>query len=612
MATLHYPAASVDGQMDNYPLTPVRYTPSASSASNLTVPFLDSGRKKSGIDIWVPLAVIGGTLVAAAFAIGHHALNAHLDAHPVSGFWTQTKSSRVEIFLASAVKVLFCFSAGVSLCQLSWYSLRRQPVTLADIDALVGEPSLMILPRLNLIIQTPLIIAMTMAILASPLITILAPSLNTHEASAITRTLTVPTLNTTTDGMLNDVYLSTTYYGSITEAWDKAALVALLSANPVGWPMPEGCSPECEYNITYSAPAIRCSDLLPDQIDDGVLPMYRYVQRVFQDPPAAYLKGYDAESIGSGYNTSPLNFTVQNVASNVTEQYSWTLAYVPYLASNGDVGALINAAGSVCTFYNATHVASTHYFNGTQESRVSVVEFHDPLNTTYRMNSFTMDLTSGTAGVFAPGIGSHIHLLAMADAVSKHLEGSLVFGHYSTLTTTTLLTETNIFKPFDVDGSGQVQSQIYGLNTTASVTNVSQALQDLVANATLGFIHLNTATTTVDATVSSNAIIYIYDRTSLVATYSVAMFLLVLMSAVGMFCLLQNGEPSSNKFSRLLVAMRNPDLDVVADAVNGHAMDMDPARVRLTFGEAALPGRGENLVFGLARKRSVYEEKVDA
>lgn len=242
--------------------------------------------------------------------------------------------------------------------------------------------------------------------------------------------------------------------------------------------MPDSCSPECSYNFTYAAPALRCTDLQPDQIDDGVNEIYRFVNRTFQSPPAAYLLAYDALSVGAGYQSSPLNFTVDNTATNVTDQYTWTLAYVPFLASNAADGALINAAGSSCVFYNATHVARTHYFNGTQESSVQVTEFHQPLNTTYMaQRGFAGTLTENSTqpGFFSPGVGGQVHLLAIADAISTHLKGDLLIdGHFNTLTSTTLLTETSIFEPYNIETLAQVHSANPGMNTTAGVTNISQ------------------------------------------------------------------------------------------------------------------------------------------
>lgn len=250
--------------------------------------------------------------------------------------------------------------------------------------------------------------------------------------------------------------------------------------------MPEGCSPECNYDITYVAPALRCSDLRPSQISDGILDSERFVSRVFDDPPSAYLLGYDGHALSVNEQESALNFTVQNAATLTSSLYNLTLAYVPYSASNGDKGALINAAGSTCTFYNATHLASTHYFNGTQESRVSVVEFHDPLNTIYRhldagpkpaIGPVSLFVNSTSPDTFGPGIGTHVHLLAMADSLSQRLQGSVIIdGFHGDLNTTTFMMQTNIFEPYSVDSlrAGESQDRVFGINTTAHVTNVSQ------------------------------------------------------------------------------------------------------------------------------------------
>ncbi|KAJ6554177.1 hypothetical protein B0H19DRAFT_1262568 [Mycena capillaripes] len=517
---MHYVDSS-----DSSPLSVDGDLPSDSTSTRDSV--FNDASKKTRIGMWVWVSIVGGTLLAGIIGVTHHLLDDHLDARSVSGFWTRTMTSRMEIFLATAFVIVFCFSAGVSLCQLSWYSLRRQPVILPDIDALVGEPSLITLCRRNLFIKMPLLIFTTMVILASPVITILAPSLNTQQVSAVSRSLTVPTLNTTTDAILNDIYLREgEEYGSVTETFDKTALVALLSDDPVGWTMPEGCSPECEYHITYAAPALRCSDMRPNQISDGMLDSERFVSRVFEHPPSAYLLGYDGLSLTVNEQMSLLNFTVQNAATLTSTLYNWTLAYVPYLASNGNQGVLVNATGSACTFYNATHIASTHYFNGTQESHVAVVEFHDPLNTEYRHLDFGFTaaspemlpfglFTDSTQPdiLFSPGIGTH---------------GSVIVeAFHGDVNTTTSILQTSIFEPYNATSLRAVVAagRVLGINTTAHVTNVSQALQDMVANATLGFINLNIGSTTVNATVRTTDIVYIYDRSTLIATYAVAFFL---------------------------------------------------------------------------------------
>ncbi|KAJ7443116.1 hypothetical protein FB451DRAFT_1437753 [Mycena latifolia] len=571
---------------------------------------------RKSIGVWTPLCIVGGTLVVGILGVIHYIFDSRLDNHSVLGYWTQTKSSQVEIALATVFKILFCFSAGVSLCQVSWHAMRRQPLPLSDVDALLRSPSFMTLPRTNLIFQAPLPLTIIIAILASPLITVFAPSLTARQAGDIGRTLTVPTLNLTTDGLLGDFTEENFHYGPVTTSWDKAALSALLSSTPVGWPMPDGCAPECAYNITYTAPAIQCSDLAPDQIDDQVADSSRFVSRVFQNPPAAELFGYDGTISSSG--SAALNFTAEDRFADLSEdstvpndQYVWILAYVPFVASNANPGALINAAGSRCTFYNATHEARTHYFNGTQETRVSVVEFHEPLNTTYKSQGLDLyfqggDRSTTAVGVegvsFAPGIGTNVHSLAMADALDNHLTGTIFRnGNDGILTpTNTLIAETNLFEPIDGLSLG---TPFPGLNVSSSVTNMSQALQDLVANATLGFIHLNMGFITVDASVPSNNIIYSFKRRTLAVTYLLAFCILILISVAGMYCLISNGEPSSNDFSNLMVATRNPKLDPVAKEVKADAKVS--GRMRLMFGSVTMPDGEIEAVFGLASEQKV-------
>jgi hypothetical protein len=82
---------------------------------------------------------------------------------------------------------------------------------------------------------------------------------------------------------------------------------------------------------------------------------------------------------------------------------------------------------------------------------------------------------STQSGLFSPGVGGQVHLLAIADAISTHLNGELLIdGHFSTLTSTTLLTETSIFEPYNIETLAQVHSANPGMNTTAGVTNISQ------------------------------------------------------------------------------------------------------------------------------------------
>ncbi|KAF7366800.1 hypothetical protein MSAN_00938300 [Mycena sanguinolenta] len=105
---------------------------------------------------------------------------------------------------------------------------------------------------------------------------------------------------------------------------------------------------------------------------------------------------------------------------------------------------------------------------------------------------------------------------------------------------------------------------------------------------------------TVNVSVNSQDLVYFYDRKTLIATYSSTFAVLVLMTVIGMFCF-KNGKPSSNSFSRFLLASRNPELDVIADAVvKNRGFEAD--EMHQVYGADLHLERG-NPVFGLAGRR---------
>ncbi|KAJ6454775.1 hypothetical protein C8R47DRAFT_1329057 [Mycena vitilis] len=377
--------------------------------------------------------------------------------------------------------------------------------------------------------------------------------------------------------MLDDIVLNTDNYAGASGTWDQVVLADMTSENPLGWTIPQGYAPECRYNITYFAPALRCSDLMSDQIDDRAGPTGsgRIVPRTFQDPPAAWLAGYDLTLVGA-LSTGFVNFTAVGSRSQpaaASSEFTWTLAYLPFASSNADAGALIKAAGTACTFYNATHNTQTHFANGTQESSVSVVKFLEPLDTKKRyvpvFNEGGINNSNpyvGTPGVnFAPGLGSGLHYFAFADAMAARLLGVVQCDYHGTVSVTdTLVLETNLFEsPFGFNASDT--QRFTGLNSSTSITNISQALENLVANMTLSQFHRGTGFIDVDAVVPSTDNIYFYNHRTLGAAYLSAFACLVAVNALGMACLVRNGEPASNSFTHLLIATRNVRLDAVAD-----------------------------------------------
>jgi hypothetical protein len=73
-----------------------------------------------------------------------------------------------------------------------------------DLDTLLQEASIMTLLRINLAYKVPLVLAITVAILTAPLITVFAPSLSARKGDAISRNIIIPTLDLSTDAIIGD------------------------------------------------------------------------------------------------------------------------------------------------------------------------------------------------------------------------------------------------------------------------------------------------------------------------------------------------------------------------------------------------------------------------
>ncbi|KAJ7216809.1 hypothetical protein C8J57DRAFT_1732436 [Mycena rebaudengoi] len=176
------PRALIEENGPSTQLLPVRRKNEGTAAPSATPAVC---RSSSSTGAWIPLCIVGGTLVAGLTAGLYYMFNAHLENHSVLGYWTQNKSRQVEITLATVFKLVFCFSAGASLRQVSWHVMRRQPLLLADLDALLQEASITTFLRINLAYKVPQVLAVTVAILAAPLITVFAPSLSARQGDAI-------------------------------------------------------------------------------------------------------------------------------------------------------------------------------------------------------------------------------------------------------------------------------------------------------------------------------------------------------------------------------------------------------------------------------------------
>ncbi|KAJ7504354.1 hypothetical protein B0H11DRAFT_513081 [Mycena galericulata] len=122
-------------------------------------------------------------------SIMHHLFDSYLNNRTVSGFWTQPKAARLLLQSLSSVMIFYAPST----------------TSLGDANALLSGPSVMMLPRLNIFFQAPASIAITLAVLISPIITIFPRrSWCPRRHLSFARAQSLHMMNLTTDAILDD------------------------------------------------------------------------------------------------------------------------------------------------------------------------------------------------------------------------------------------------------------------------------------------------------------------------------------------------------------------------------------------------------------------------
>lgn len=350
----------------------------------------------------------------------------------------------------------------------------------------------------------------------------------------------------------------------ISVGWGMAIAQALATSTRISWPIPPGCAPACDYALTYTGPAVECTQLSSDHISNG----------------STVGNGIEPVAYVNITNDAIMNFT--RTGSDDTA-YAWTVAYLNWNTQD----EVYVPEGATCTAYGAIYYASISYSNGSQKNAVSPIEpLNRSLNTTY---------PSPPRLSFDPIIGElnfDPFLVIIMDVISSYLTGVVYLP--SSLDN----------PPRDSAGPLAAHNSVLQLNRNGTsvvlgkgIANLSQGLTDLVTNVTLNL--MNAEDLSVSNVTSGGALVlynvYAYSGSHLIITYGVGFVLLLAISAAGLHCLIANGVPSSNRFSQILATTRNPSLDDLVKSTclgNGTASKNGMGGVRLRFGEVGQRDRG--------------------
>ncbi len=302
---------------------------------------------------------------------------------------------------------------------------------------------------------------------------------------------------------------------------------ALQSETLIGWNAPVGCETACNYTIRYSAPALQCTELAIGEANT-MLPV-------------------------SQNNLTVYNATILNPLGLI-EPIS--IAWRTY-----DTNGTSTVAGTRCSLYNTTQQSVVSFVNNTGMISPSIISYNSPVNTDDVRTCPEFDESSNATSVslytyavvgrwlFGQLYGAFEHLLP-----AEQTKGSQAFWGPS----------------FDSFPFHLSTNNLFSLNETAGTftpnnKNVSSALEQMLVNVTVALITYWGQTTVVDASVAQDQLVWVYHVQRLWIIYATALAVTAACGAVGLACILKNGEDRDLTFWDIVRATRNSELDAAVE-----------------------------------------------
>ncbi len=354
------------------------------------------------------------------------------------------------------------------------------------------------------------------------LVSILAPnSLEVGSASPRNATISVPTafFNKPVD---NGFYCST----DLSADSERVLAKALQSETLMGWKAPAGCGTACNYTIQYSAPALRCVELAIDEVNT-MLPI---------DQEAGEITVYNATTLDPfGGFSEP------------------SIAWRTY-----DTNGKSAVAGTRCSLYNTTQQSVVSFVNNTGMISPSIISYDSPVNPNlYEFVEMCVDSRGR-------GIAVSLYIYVLVSLwLSDQLHGALTRWQSHENNGTQHIWDLDTDSPFNL-----ASNNLFSLNETAGTftpnsKNVSSALEQMLVNATVALITYWGQTTMVDASVVQDRLVWVYHVQRLWIVYATALAVTAACGAVGLACILKNGEDRDLTFWDIVQATRNSELDAV-------------------------------------------------
>jgi hypothetical protein len=125
---------------------------------------------------------------------------------------------------------------------------------------------------------------------------------------------------------------------------------------------------------------------------------------------------------------------------------------------------------------------------------------------------------------------------------------------------------------------------------------IEDKLQEMLINATLSVISLDLSKQMQSVQTETWETIYVYSNPERLSfSYGIALFFAIFAVALGSYSLYKNGEPGDRGFMQVLVATRNPELDLLTVSDGTDNMVRQLQGMKLRYGRSM---EGDKKFFG--------------
>jgi hypothetical protein len=302
------------------------------------------------------------------------------------------------------------------------------------------------------------------------------------------------------------------------------------------------------YWVNYTAPALKCTKTEPSNVDDKTI--YYATSSLFRN---------GTESPSGNVSSVPGN--TNSSQFDIPGPYNLSLSYYPirYQKPIGEDsyenGTHPSPPGGIfCQFHEGSYVAT---FNFTGNQRFITTTYppeYGKLLGGADAGCPSVD-TSGITGASPPCWVEGVNNRATAEVFSMFFHGSYQWDN-TTGITGQVGKQMAFMKLFDL--RMQPKNPVW---LQLREEHPEEALMKMFGDLTLGIMSVRDDTEEVLSMVTDGVVVWMYDARTLWAVYAPAIVIVLATCLYGRYCTWKNGFEIDTRFSHILVATRNVELD---------------------------------------------------